>query len=113
MPVAPRRRHLERAMLDRVAFKTKLGGKIPMHMQEGLTAYLYDGQPPGRFLAAVLANDLVASFGCADLENRDSMYGWADVMYNDMPGNAWKSRDAIDAWVERGGLNGKDIPCKS
>ena len=39
---------------------------------EGLEPYVEFGTPPGSFLRAVLDNDLIRAFGCADQYNKEA-----------------------------------------
>ena len=80
---------------------------LPEHMQPGARGYVEDGQPPGGFLTAVLTNDLTEAFGRADGINREYMFQWATWLYNECPGNAWGTQEAVDAWVEKGGVRGR------
>ena len=79
---------------------------LPEHMRESARAYVEVGRPPGSFLRAVLTNDLIESFGRADHINQQCMFGWATWLYNECPGNAWGSPEAVEAWIARGGLEG-------
>jgi len=79
---------------------------LPEHMQESARGYVEDGRPPGSFLKAVLTNDLTGAFGRADDINQQCMFRWATWLYNECPGNAWGTQEAVDAWVEKGGVKG-------
>lgn len=80
---------------------------IPEHMREGLRRYLDDGVPPGSFLHAVLANDLVEAFIRADPVNRGRAGDYAAFLWRHAPANAWGSHEAVAAWIKTGGLNGR------
>jgi len=73
---------------------------IPEHMVDGVMDYLEFGLEPGGFLRAVLENDLVHAFGCADRTNIHRMEDWASFIYNEMPMAAWGSKKKVDAWIE-------------
>lgn len=77
--------------------------KLPIHMQEGIQAYIEQGRPPDRFLYAVLSNDLVHSYCHADSENAAAMPKWASFLYNEAPIDSWGSKKAVDAWIKQGG----------
>ena len=81
--------------------------RLPEHMQVGARAYVEHGQPPGDFLRAVLENKLVDAYGRADAKNTAAMWEWANWLYNECPGPAWKSSKAVNAWIEAGGHGGR------
>lgn len=68
--------------------------------------YVKKGWPPGGFVTAVLANDLMEALGRADLENRQAIFEICEYVYNDIPGACHGSPDIVQAWVKRGGLEG-------
>lgn len=80
---------------------------LPEHMQEGAINYILHGYQPGSFLNAVLRNDLIDAAGRADGQNMYALYEWAVFVYNAVPMPARGSQEAIQAWVEQGGLNGQ------
>ena len=80
--------------------------KLPEHMQGGARRYIEHGIAPGHFLTAVLENNFVRAFMCADETNTARMRDWADWLYNDAPGGCHGSRDRVEAWIEAGGMNG-------
>lgn len=71
------------------------------------------GHPVGDFLDALLLNNLVEAFGRADQNNERAMKGWCALLYWYMPSTAWKSREAIDRWIESGGLRGQELARKA
>jgi len=84
---------------------------IPEHMRDGARLYAERGVHPGSFLTAVLTNDLVGAYRCADQINAAAMRAWVSWMYNELPMGAWGSHEKIDAWCESGGglgLNEQD-----
>ncbi len=52
-------------------------------------------------MRAVLTNNLVEAFACADCENHTAMGHWAMWLYNDVPSPAWGSAEKLDAWYAR------------
>jgi len=50
-------------------------------------------RPLGGFLTAVLQNKLVESFGRADQGNVAAMAQYANWIYNDCPGSAWREQE--------------------
>lgn len=79
---------------------------LPEWSRGAMIRYLEYGIDPGHFLRAVLANDLVGSFGQADEDNRREMFAYANFVYNYIPCAACGSRDAVDKWMATGGFNG-------
>lgn len=71
-----------------------------------LAMYVVEGIQPGGFLSAVLANDLFEAVARADGSNRKILPEWVRAVFNVVPTRAWGSRDAVQAWVEQGGLAG-------
>ncbi len=82
----------------------RMAEQIPSHMMEGLRNYLEHGIPPGSFLTAVLENDFVNAVGQADHINRNSLFAWASVLWNELPENAWGSPAKVKDWMERARL---------
>ena len=82
---------------------------LPEHMRAGIRRYLYHGIVPGRFLKAVMENDLVGAFGAADDVNRSILWNYANMLYNAFPPRStgvWGSVQAVEDWRDVGGLNG-------
>lgn len=82
---------------------------IPYHMHSGIRLYVMRGVPMGSFLTAIFANDFMEASGRADDENRRALYGYAQFLYNSVPSTCKGSYDAVDAWIERGGLEGREV----
>ncbi len=80
--------------------------QLPEHMQSGAQLYVEKGIKPGRFLMAVLSNDLKEAFGQADLVNRALLFEWASWLYNNCPHEAQGSPEKVQAWLAKGGLEG-------
>ena len=73
-----------------------------------LAMYVVEGIQPGGFLSAVLANDLFEAAARADGSNQKILPQWVRAVFNAVPGRAWGSRDAVQAWVKQGGLAGQE-----
>lgn len=71
---------------------------VPEHMHEAVERYIEYGIPPGNFLEAVLANDLLGAFGRADSMNKNAMARWAEFVYNYLPINSHGSREIVANW---------------
>jgi hypothetical protein len=83
-------------------------GIIPQHMRYSVYHYVMDGQPVGDFLTALI-EDAAAStvWRRADQTNQAHMHGWMIFLYNYFPSQARGSREAMQAWIDKGGINGK------
>lgn len=81
--------------------------KVPVdYMRGGVERYVEKGVPPGSFLVALFSNDLKETFFRADDENGARLCEWVRFAYNYLPHHAWGSPDAVEAWIEHGGLQG-------
>ena len=68
---------------------------------QGLRNYVDHGIPPGSFLRAVLENNLVKAFACADDENTLSMHEIVKYCYNELPHICWGSPEKVENWMEK------------
>ena len=82
-------------------------GKLPEHMRGAARRYVEEGIKPGGFLTAVLCNDLMEAYACADDINTASIRTWVLWLYNDAPSLCYGSIDVVDAWCAGGGVRGK------
>lgn len=75
---------------------------LPDYMVGPLIRYFNLHLPPGSFLGAVLANDLVEAVSCADDVNKRYLPEYIMWLYNYAPGrpNGWGSPEAVAAWLE-------------
>ena len=87
-------------------------GYLPDHMRADVRAYVERGTPPGGFLRAVLENRLVGAYGAADDVNAAFMERWARWLYNECPAGAWGSSEAVDEWIDSGGLVGSEVEAR-
>ena len=71
----------------------------------GLERYRDQGILPGNFLQAILSNDLKMSCSHADDENLANLSAYVGYMYNEMPSGSHGSREIVDSWHRRGGLD--------
>lgn len=81
---------------------------LPDHLREGAQRYIEDGIMPGRFLQSALTNEFVSAVLRADHRTAVSLAEIARWLFNDIPGSAWGSEDAVAAWSAQGGLRGED-----
>ena len=83
---------------------------IPERMRGGITRYIFDGNPPGEFLQAVIKNDLKAAVGLADDENRTILNRYVVFFYNHAPAGCWGGPEQFENWVKK--FADKDKPKK-
>lgn len=76
-------------------------GYLPEHMQEGMKLYIENGVKPGRFLRAVLENDLMGAFGKADPINQERIRDFCSFLYNNAPRGCYGSPEIVSAWINR------------
>lgn len=65
-----------------------------------ITNYVHDGVPPGGFVRAVLEDKLVESYNRADETSLAAIPALAHHLYNNVPSQAWGSKEKVDAWIE-------------
>jgi len=78
---------------------------IPPHMHAAITAYvverrLIDRRPPGRFLLALLQNDLRAAVTLAEVDNHVALPSWIGLLEEYAPAECWGSVEKVTAWLE-------------
>lgn len=66
-----------------------------------LERYLNHGIMPGSFMTAVLENNLSEAFGRADSFNTANMKNIVGYVYNNVPANAWGSREKVDEYLKQ------------
>jgi hypothetical protein len=79
---------------------------IPRYMIGGLRSYIEDGVPQGRFLTALLSNDLHETFARADEINSRAIREWVKFLHCYAPTDCWGSPVKVRAWCAHRGLNG-------
>lgn len=79
---------------------------IPEHCRDSVAHYIMEGRPLGSFLDAVFRNDLVGAFSKADHINQEYIQNYAAFLHSYAPLGCWGSREAVDSWIEHGGLKG-------
>lgn len=79
---------------------------LPPYMASGLAYYVIFGTPPGSFLTAVLANDLMEAMGRADLENRQLLFNYTFNLYNYAIPQCYGSHATVTKWQQMGGWKG-------
>ncbi len=82
------------------------GRSIPKRMMPSIDRYIKHGVIPGRFLQAVICNNLHNAFSYADDENLENIAAYVGYFYNEVPCNAWGSNERMLKWAEDGGVLG-------
>lgn len=82
---------------------------LPEHMRRGVALYIEHGVEPGSFLYWILCNNFVEAARRADNINQLFLFHWAHWLYNYAPIPCWGNEEKVNAWIEKGGLNGKNI----
>ncbi len=80
---------------------------LPLAIQAGIDSYRYKHRPVGGFLTAVLENDLCGSLMRADPDSRAALLEIVQHLHNEMPGDAWGSKEKVKAWLAHGGEDGE------
>ena len=81
---------------------------LPVHMREGITAYLESGRRVGGFMTGLLelGPDTDFVWMHADQINKSHVAEWKRFFLEFMPRDAHGSRLKVAAWREMGGLKG-------
>ena len=99
------REYLELKMKEETGELSREYPDVSHHTIRSLMDHKYFGRglSHGGFIKAVLNNDLVRSYGTADLENRAAMDSITKILYNDMPANSWQYEpepaDKVKNWA--------------
>jgi len=99
-------------MTEQTKEYTFRGFVIPERMMEGLRLYIEEGVKPGRFLSAVLENDLSAAISTADDENLANVAAYCAYLYWEAPSSCHGSAGTVRQWIkdfhdDRAGMKGK------
>ena len=78
--------------------------QIADDIEEKMRTYINHGVPLGGFLRAVFENNLVEASSRADDKNQANLPAFAAYIYNHAPFECWGSKEKVDAWIERRGL---------
>jgi len=73
---------------------------VPEHTREALENYFFHGYEPGRFVTAVLCNDLIAACTSCDHINRDSIVDIVKWIVHRAPMGAWGNQMAVADWIK-------------
>ncbi len=74
---------------------------VPPHTHEGYIRYLCEHILPGRFLQAILENDLRSALICADDHNQKKLYQHVAFLVNHAPADCWGSPERVASWVSQ------------
>lgn len=72
---------------------------IRQDMLDALRRYVEDGTPPGGFLRAILANDLMGACAYADDDNMRNLPAYAAYVYNELPSGCHGSHEIVTRWI--------------
>lgn len=75
------------------------GFVIPDYMMDGINRYVNEGIKPGRFLTAIICNNLSDAVGYADDNNLPNIPAFVSYFYNEAPGYCWGSPKQMEAWM--------------
>ena len=74
---------------------------IPERMMEGILRYIEHGLRPGRFLSAVICNQLKESCMYADDVNLHNIPAYASYFYEHAPLSCWGSTLIMEDWIKK------------
>jgi hypothetical protein len=66
---------------------------------ESIERYLNSRIIPGGYISALLRNDLVSAIMYADSDSTNSIPDHVLWLYNNIPAEAWGSKEKVDKWV--------------
>ena len=76
---------------------------IPERMMKAIQRYIEHGILPGKFLKAVINNDLREALWQADDENLVNIQAFVAYFHNEAPSPCWGSPEKIKAWMKKKG----------
>lgn len=74
---------------------------IPDYMIRSINRYINEGRKPGRFLTAVICNNLFDAVGQADDNNMPNIPAFVSYFYNEAPSLCWGSEENMKAWIKQ------------
>lgn len=87
--------------VPRVEIRRQLDAlRVPVHLHDGLVAYLVDRRPTGQFLRAVLENNLVEAVMRADPASLAGLRPLLLFLVNQATSTCWGSPTLVAAWLE-------------
>lgn len=82
--------------------------RLPEHMREATREYIEHGKRTGDFLHAIFSNDFIDVLMRADSPNHQCLRDWAFFLLTQVPSECHGSGKKYEAWIKKGGLNGKE-----
>jgi hypothetical protein len=79
---------------------------VPDGLRYGLYLWVKEGQVPGQFLSAVLANNLSGAIAHGDADNARILSQYVRFLYNWCPSSCWGSKEKMQGWAALGGIDG-------
>lgn len=76
---------------------------LPSSLRDGTRLWIENGIPPGGFLQAVIANNLVEAVGRADHKNIDLLREIVLFFYSQAPSDCWGSVQNLHDWSKNEG----------
>jgi hypothetical protein len=77
---------------------------IPRRRREELARYIVNGVKPGRYLMAIVSNDLEDAYQQAiDKKEWKRVRNYMKFLYEFTPCGCWGSADYVDKWIASGG----------
>ncbi len=74
---------------------------IPEYMRDSVDCYVNQGVVPGRFLTAIICNNLHDAFSQADDVNFHNVPAYVNYFYNHTPAVCWGSKKKMLAWTKQ------------
>lgn len=81
--------------------------RLPQHMHKTARLYVLHGIQGGGFFTALVENNLMRAFARADDANTAALRDWAMWLHIHAPSGCYGSPERVAAWVQAGGLIGK------
>ena len=88
---------------DKIAAKS-VDTLIPEYMVGGLRRYIEHGIRPGKFLEAVLSNNLYRAAVYGDETNVPLLGHYIKYLLNHASADCWGAPEKVEAWIAKGGL---------
>lgn len=72
---------------------------IPDYMASSIDDYLKEGILPGKFLTAIICNNLLEAVMYADDTNISNIPAFVSFFHNEAPSVCWGSEEKMNAWI--------------
>jgi hypothetical protein len=87
------------AVYRRHLFNRLIECDVPDHLHEALIEYIASRRPTGRFLTAVLSNDLIGAASRADPVSRAFLVNIVEFLVNYASADCWGSEQKVANWL--------------